>query len=455
MTNVLFITAHDAGRAASVYGGSTATPNLASFASSAVTFTAAHAVAPTCSPSRTAMMTGLYPHESGMVGLAHLGFPLARPDRHLARRFSEAGYRTLLSGIQHEAMDARDLGYQETLGADPEAVFRAGFEPAPWDEENAAACAAFLDQSHDRPFFLAFGTFEPHRPFPDVPLSENELAVDSPVGLPDSPLVREDAARFRRGLGNMDRQIGRVLAALDASEHRDRTIVVVTTDHGIDFPRYKATPTDAGLGAMLMVRVPGCEPRTCHDLVSLIDLYPTLLHLAGVAAEPGDQTPLPEDSWTARPIHALCPDAADARPRDYVFSETNYHVAYEPTRTVRGARFRLIRRYHDHAQVAPNIGDSPSKDIVLRLAPPIAPQHGRESIHDGDYDPLNTVDVSAGLGADLRDGLRLALEQWMEGTGDPVVSGDVPAPAGAAVAPADAYTSHAADALMGSGESGA
>lgn len=111
MRNVLFITAHDAGRAASVYGGATATPNLTAFASSAVTFTQAHAVAPTCSPSRSAMMTGRYPHESGMTGLAHLGFALEPGHRHLARRFAAAGFRTVLSGIQHESMDHRELGY--------------------------------------------------------------------------------------------------------------------------------------------------------------------------------------------------------------------------------------------------------------------------------------------------------------------------------------------------------
>ena len=439
--NVLWIIAHDSGRESSVYGGSAITPALKAFATTAVVFTNAFAVAPSCSPSRSAMMTGLYPHQSGSTGLAHLGFELQRTDRHLAARFAAAGYRTVLCGIQHEVEDHRTLGYSRYIGADPEATFDPDADLLAWDATNAKACAQFLATPSDEPWLLSLGLFAPHRPFADA--EERELP-EPPYGLPPTQDVRTDAANFRASMRWMDRQVGTVLEALDRSSAAGNTIVIVSTDHGIDFPRYKATLSDGGLATMLIVRTPTTQPAVCHDLVSLIDLYPTVHHLVGLA-EPADA-----DRSDARPIAALCPEVPSATKRQFAFSEINYHVAYEPVRSVRGVRFRYVRRYHSHAQVPSNIGDSASKERYLATSPPVAPDAPRAALYDCYYDRLNAVDVTAAVDDTTLGAHADQLDRWMAATDDPLLVGPVPAPPHAAVAPPEAYSSRSAD-RIGSG----
>ena len=107
--NLLIIHAHDLGRHTSVYGAGVTTPALQNFAERAMVFSNAWSCAPTCSPSRAALLTGRYPHEVGMLGLAHLGFSLERTDLHLSAEMQRAGYETVLAGVQHEVPDHRML----------------------------------------------------------------------------------------------------------------------------------------------------------------------------------------------------------------------------------------------------------------------------------------------------------------------------------------------------------
>ena len=102
MYNLVYINTHDTGRMLSPYGVKAPTPNFEKFAEDATLFTHAYSCGPTCSPSRAAMLTGIYPHQNGMLGLAQRGFSLADPEKHLANYLRQNGYRTAISGIQHE-----------------------------------------------------------------------------------------------------------------------------------------------------------------------------------------------------------------------------------------------------------------------------------------------------------------------------------------------------------------
>lgn len=457
--NLLIIHAHDLGRHTSVYGAGVTTPALQRFAEQSMVFSNAWSCAPTCSPSRAALLTGRYPHEAGMLGLAHLGFSLERTDLHLSAELRRAGYDTVLAGVQHEVPDHRMLSYNRTIGADPHAPYRGAFDPPTWDRDNAAAVETFIrDADPDTasaPWFLFWGLFEPHRPF-DVGSGTDTPAVAVPPGLPDTDVVRREYAAFLRSVRRADVLIGRVLAALDRTGHADNTMVIITSDHGIDFPRYKCTLSPGGLGVQLMVRRPGQQAGLHTDaLVSTVDVLPTVreeLRLPAVKDDAGGVGN--EGAEVAGPGRSLLPlwENTGHPVRRYAFAEMNYHVAYDPARSVYDGRYHLVRHNGDERVVAPNIGDSPVKDLMLSdgrgapLSRLIVPP--REGLYDVWFDPLQNNNLLATPGDPPVDYLRDVLDRWMAETDDPLLAGDVPAPAGAAVAPRDAYSSTTADAIL-------
>src|SRR6188472_1598158 len=114
--NVLYLHSHDTGRYLQPYGHGCETPNLQRLAEQGVLFRNAYSAAPTCSPSRAALLTGQSPHSAGMLGLAHRGFRLHDPTQHLAAVLRDNGYRTALAGMQHVYHgDASAIGYAQTL----------------------------------------------------------------------------------------------------------------------------------------------------------------------------------------------------------------------------------------------------------------------------------------------------------------------------------------------------
>src|SRR3954452_13442592 len=113
--NILYLHSHDTGRSIQPYGAPIATPQLQQLAEQGVLFRQAFSASPTCSPSRAALLTGQSSHSSGMLGLAHRGFALHDPRQHLAHTLRAAGYRTVLTGVQHVAApaEAGACGYDE------------------------------------------------------------------------------------------------------------------------------------------------------------------------------------------------------------------------------------------------------------------------------------------------------------------------------------------------------
>ena len=110
--NVVYIHTHDSGRYIGPYGYQNMTPNINEFGRDALVFRQCYCAGPTCSPSRAALLTGMWPHCNGMLGLAHRGFSLYDYEQHVTSVFNANGFETVLSGIQHEASEASKLGYQ-------------------------------------------------------------------------------------------------------------------------------------------------------------------------------------------------------------------------------------------------------------------------------------------------------------------------------------------------------
>ncbi len=104
-----------------------------------------------------------------------------------------------------------------------------------------------------------------------------------PPFLPDTPEIRQDIAAYKASARSLDHGIGSVLNTLHETGLDRNTLVICTTDHGLAFPTAKASLLDRGIGVMMIMRGPGMPAGVAHDeLVSQIDLFPTVCELAGI-----------------------------------------------------------------------------------------------------------------------------------------------------------------------------
>lgn len=419
--NILYLHCHDAGRILSPYGFDAPAPHLEALCRTATLFRQAHCAGPTCSPSRAALLTGLPAHQTGMFGLVHRGFRLGDARQHLAYRLRSLGYTTMLAGVQHELTTAQIAeAYDHCFPA------AAGHAPGVSDLEIAARAAEFLRRPHSAPFFLSCGFFFPHRDFPDADPMIDPAALVLPPGLTDEPRVRRDYARYGTAVRIMDQAAGVVLRALDETGLAHDTLVIFTTDHGIAFPGMKCYLTDAGTGVALLIRPPDFARvrRETSALVSHLDVAPTIFDYLGLEA-PAE--------WSGRSLRALIEGRTD-RHHEAVYSEINYHCAYEPARCVRTERYTLICYFTEDGYPRPsNTDDSPAKAVWLESG---ALQSSRASVQlydrAADAHERNNVADKEDYAAVRRD-LEARLAAWMRATDDPLLRGPMPRPAGACV----------------------
>ncbi|MBL8991755.1 MAG: sulfatase [Spirochaetia bacterium] len=414
--NILYIHSHDTGRYVSPYGFAFPTPHYQAFAKTAVIFRQAFCAGPTCSPSRAALLTGMAPHSAGMLGLAHRGFSLRDASNHLAHHLKKSGYETTLAGMQHVVDGGRyaECGYTR--------VVRRSSDLA---KDVAPAAVEYLQSAPKEPFFLDAGFFETHREFPrpDPDLDANFLRP--PEGLPDAKEIREDMAGYATSARRLDEGVGNILAALEKSGLAERTVVFITTDHGLAFPHMKCHLEDAGIGVLLMMRAPGISGgRSVDSLVSHIDIFPTLCDLAGLEK--------PERLQGKSLLPILQGKAEEVNGE--IFSEVTYHAAYEPQRCVRTKRYKFIRRFDGRQdEVFPNVDDSPSKSYLLERNWKKRPENA-EALYNLDFDPLEKKNlVNDPQLASVAAELRAKLEAWMKRTDDPLLKGAVAPPQGAKV----------------------
>ena len=413
--NIVYLHSHDTGRHVQPYGHQIPTPNIQRIADQGLLFRQAFCAAPSCSGSRACLLTGQWAHVNGMTGLAHRGWELADYGRHIVHPLRAAGYWSALVGEQHVSADPGVLGYDHVVDIGTTRV--ASIAPA---------ALQLLRSRPPEPFFLSIGFFETHREFFE-PSSVRDALYGAPPGqLPDTPVTRADMAAFKASARSLDQGVGVVLHGLDEAGLADNTLVVLTTDHGLPFPGAKATLSDRGLGVMLIIRGPGGfhGGHVIDSLISHVDLYPTLLELAGA--------PMPDDLHG----YSLLPVARRevSEVREELFAELTYHAAYDPQRAIRTDRHKLIRHFGERLEpVLPNVDDSPSKSLLISAGWGGDPRP-RLELYDLIMDPAemrNLAEVDEY--SQLRAGLDQRLHDWMADTDDPLVNGPVPAPAGASV----------------------
>jgi iduronate 2-sulfatase len=345
--NVLFIISDDLRPELGAYGNRIIkTPNIDKLASWGVRFDAAYAQFPLCNPSRTSMLTGRYPTQTGVItngpndwfGATHADFVT------LPKYFKQQGYVTLRTGKIFHA--GSDWGHDDTeawsVVRDVRGRFTADAKLAPMSAEELALGITALDgngEGHedyriatraielledykDKPFFLAVGFIQPHSP-PTAPrkmidmydAAKIPLPVDfaprpqAPAGFPALSIspngdlfigrdaseqdAREMIRAYYAATTFTDANVGRVLNALERLKLRKRTIIVFWADHGYHLgEKGKWSKHDSlfevGTRVPLLIVLPGAEGngQASPRVVESVDLYPTLTDLCGLPLPP-------------------------------------------------------------------------------------------------------------------------------------------------------------------------
>lgn len=354
--NILFAIADDwSWPFASIAGDRTArTPHFDRVAHEGVLFRQAHAVAPTCTASRGSILTGQW--FARLEEGADLWSTLpAKFDVYPDLLERHGGYRVGFTGKGWGPGELKPGGRTRNP-AGVEYNRRKNATPTKdiHDIDYAANFAEFLGgREKGQPFCFWYGGHEPHRPYEEgsgLKAGKRLADVRVPFGLPDSREVRSDLLDYALEIEWFDTHLGRMLGQLEKAGELDNTIVAVTGDNGLPFPRAKANLYDNGTHVPLAVRwgakVKG--GRAVDDFVSLCDLAPTFLEASGVM-------PALPAAMTARSIlDVLRSDRAglvDPR-RDRVFTGRERHTIAQPDsaggypmRAIRTRQYLYVRNY--------------------------------------------------------------------------------------------------------------
>jgi arylsulfatase A-like enzyme len=420
------------------------TPAFDRIAREGALFTRAFAAAPSCTPSRAALLTGRYPHQLEEGGVLH-GF--------LPERFPV--YTDLLEQAGYY------VGYTRK-GWGPGRFEPGGRTRNPAGQQFSDFETFLRGRPAGRPFAFWFGSQDPHRPYEEGSGAASGIDLASirvPAFLPDTPEVRRDLADYFFEVQRFDRELGEIVERLRTLGELDNTLIVITADNGMPFPRAKANVYDAGARVPFAMRWPGRTKTglVSNAFISLSDLAPTFLEAAGLK---------PLAAMSAHSILGLAaggpstgsgPSRASSRDgnvqgRDRIFlgRERHAHVrtgnlSY-PVRAVRTDDWLYIRNFRPDRwpagdpervfSVGPygDIDGGLSKSLLLerRDDPAIArffelatAKRPAEELYDlrADPDQLNNVTSDPRRSA-AKARLRRMLDEWMRTTGDPRATTD-------------------------------
>ena len=324
------------------YGNSfISTPHIDRIAREGIQFNNAFLTIAQCSPSRISILTGRYPHNTGAEDL-HVPLPDSLsilPEWLKSRNYSSAILRKTHLG---------DHGLSQFDHYGP----------------SLDQFSTLLDSVEHSPFFMWVGFSDPHRPYHQGIISnpQDPRQVKVPTCLVDDESTRTDLADYYNEIRRMDSVIGDFMSVLQARKLLERTVIIFLSDNGAPFPRAKGTVYDAGIKTPLLIRGPDIVPGVRRDeLVSSIDLVPTLLELAGADPVQGLH------GKSLAPMLSLNKYDTSSWTRKHVFAERNWHNTDEHIRCVRSTEYKLIENaYLDSvAGVASDIGGSPSWKSLL------------------------------------------------------------------------------------------
>ncbi|MCB0594579.1 MAG: sulfatase [Lewinellaceae bacterium] len=339
--NIVWIVAEDLSAVIPPYGDSTVvTPNISRLAEEGVLYTQFFSPSGVCAPSRAAIATGMYPTR---IGAHHMRtgpwFRFTTTDKAIAN-YSRKAYEAMPPAGTHMLSSyLRRAGYFCTNNPKEDYQFRC--ELGAWDESNFEAHWKHRPDK-EQPFFAIFNLDNTHesmiwRRANDTLLVDSLLEVPVPPYLPTTNVAKRDVRRLYSQVVAMDQRVGNILAELEAAGELEKTIVFWYTDHGGPLPRQKRTTYDSGIHVPMIIRFPNRQlaGKVDSQLLSFIDLKPTVLSLAGI--EPPSY--VDGKAWMG--------EFADTKERDYVFAAADrFDNQTDKIRAVRGRRFKLVRYYN-------------------------------------------------------------------------------------------------------------
>lgn len=308
------------------------TPTFDRVAREGVLFENAFVTAPSCTPSRGSILTGQW-HWRLEEG-ANLWSTLPAKFAVYPDLLEKAGYHV---GVTRKGWGPGRIepgGRTRNPAGRPYKDFKTFLEARP----------------QGAPFCFWFGSTDPHRPYEPGSGVKSGMKLQDvrvPACLPDNRTVRSDLCDYYWEAQRFDREVSELLGSLEASNDLDNTLVVVTGDNGLPFPRCKSNLYDLGTHVPLAIRWPASVPggRTVKDFVSLQDLAPTFLEAAGLAV------PL---TMTGHSLIRILTSSKSARmepQRDHVLTGKERHAWVRkgglgyPCRAIRTHNFLYIRNY--------------------------------------------------------------------------------------------------------------
>jgi arylsulfatase A-like enzyme len=342
------------------YGDALArTPVLDRLARESIRYTRAFTTAPVCAPSRAAIITGMY---QNAIGAQHMRTTEDRvpelPGPYLAvPPFYVKAFPEYLRAAGYYTSNRVKTDYQF---GEPFTIWDDHGPDAHWRNRT----------DKTQPFFSVFNLMVTHESqiFPTSPARKGKPLVTDPARVvvppyyPDTPLVRRELARMYDNIADMDTQVGEILNQLQADGLADNTIVFYWSDHGDGVPRSKRSLYDSGLRVPLMIRWPRMDPATANtasdQLVSMIDLAPTVLALAGVEIP------------AHLPGRVLVGPKAAPAPSMVFAARDRMDIEYDMMRSARNGQFLYIRNFAPEQPYAGHIIYRNQSDIMqewLRL----------------------------------------------------------------------------------------
>lgn len=390
-------------------------PFLQKMAEEGVVFKNHFATAPQCSPSRSSIMTGRYPHSNGIMGLVHRGWNYNKGEKDLPYLFAELGYNTYLFGFQHEYSWSDDvqlarMSYQH--------LYRESF--ACQKVANIASRFFKRKASYQQPFFVSIGFNEVHRNYgtkydPDI-LDK----INVPGFLPDLEITRKDIAAFYENIKRADLATGRILQALKESGLEENALVFFTTDHGPEFPRAKMTLYDPGIKTALIMKYPRIlkSGRQIKQLTSNVDIFPTILEAIGVEISTNVQ---------GRSFWPLLVEKEYVA-RKEVYAELTWHALHDPMRVIRTKDYKYILNFQPGWPILMS-GPGAQRYGVGIIEKYYGKPRPEEELYDLSADPWEKYNLA---GKDRYRKIQIELHHrlmsFLEKTKDPILKGQIPHP---------------------------
>ncbi len=387
------------------------TPTIDRLADNGLLFHNVYLTTSSCSPSRNSILLGRYPHNTGAAEL-HTKPPIHMMS--LPEMLKNNGYHTVHSGKYHQG-DFSEVAFSE-IHRESEKITNGG--EGMWLEN-------IQTRPKDKPFFMWFAALDAHRAWGPNEFSgtHDPASIDPPFYLARADATRKDLARYYDEIYRFDHHIGLVTEELEKQGALDNTMIIIMADNGRPFPHSKTRVNDRGMKTPFIIHwsekvAPATETNA---LVSVIDIAPTFLDLAGI------ESPA---SFQGRSFSKLL-DNPETGFRNYVFAEHNWHDYEAHERMARNKNFMYILNSRtEQPQMGPaDAVGSPSFEDLLRLrgkgeltaiqADIFVTPRPKEEFYDYRNDPLQLTNVASR--PEYREelqALRDILNQWMEETGD-------------------------------------